>query len=166
MACKICGREPCSVEVCSPECCLVLWEKTKPKKKSTAARIAKLVGLRSIGEVRFAANLRERNIGYEYEPEKFKYVPTIRSYCPDFRIKKRKRNGGYFYIEYKGNLRGSDRTTLKLIKKQYPTLDLRLIFEKPLNKLNKKSKTTYAAWAEQYGFPWAEKVLPPEWARE
>ena len=154
------------MEVCSPECCLVLWDKTKPKKKSTAARIAKLVGLRSIGEVRFAVDLRSKCIGYDYEADKFKYVPTIRSYCPDFRFKKRSRSGGFMYIEYKGNLRGSDRTTLKLIKKQYPDLDLRLVFEKPMNKLNKKSKTTYADWAKQYGFPWAERVLPPEWAKE
>lgn len=165
MNCTICGKRSPN-KVCSPKCCLLVWEATTPKNKRNAANTAKLIGLRSIGEVRFAADLMAKRVKYEYEVDRFSYTPKVKTYCPDFRIKKRKRNGGYMYIEYKGNLRGSDRTTLRLIKQQYPEMDLRIVFEKPLNKLNRRSKTTYAMWAEQYNFPWADKKLPEEWARE
>lgn len=163
--CKICGG-PSVLEVCSAACCLEIWKVTKPKSKRNAKIVAMQYAMRSIGEVKFAADLEDKKIPYDYEPDKFKYIPTVRTYCPDFRVKKRKRGGGFMYLEYKGNLRGTDRTKMRLFKKQYPDVDLRFIFEKPGNKLNKQSKTTYSDWASQYGFPWAECVMPPEWGCE
>jgi len=163
--CAVCG-DKCVNEICSPKCCLVIWEKTKPKNKANARRVARMIGLRSIGEVKFAATLDEAGVLYTYEPDSFKYVPPPQKYTPDFRIKKRKRSGGYMYLEYKGNLKGSDRRKLLLVKAQHKDLDIRLVFEKPLNKINKQSNTTYAAWCEQHEFPWAEKELPKEWLKE
>lgn len=170
--CTECGKRFTLVstgqQVCSPACLCQVWDRLpkKSKTKSNARRYAKTVGLRSMGEVRFAAHLDEFNIKYKYEPEKFDYTPPKRRYTPDFRIKKRKRNGGYMYIEYKGNLKGTDRTKMILVKKEHPGLDIRFIFERASNKLNKKSKTTYAMWCEQHGFPWAEKQMPKEWRKE
>lgn len=70
------------------------------------------------------------------------------------------------YIEYKGNFTGPDRTKMLLVKKQHPDLDIRLVFGRATNKLNRASKTTYAMWADKYGFPWSEKVIPEEWRKE
>ena len=164
-ACLICAKKSTN-DVCSPACCLVLWEQTKPKNKANARRVARIIGLRSIGEVKFADSLDKQKVLYMYEPDSFKYTPPPQKYTPDFRIKKRKRSGGYMYLEYKGNLKGSDRRKMLLVKSQHPDLDIRLVFEKPLNKINKQSNTTYSAWCEQHGFLWAEKVLPQEWLKE
>lgn len=39
------------------------------------------------------------------------------------------------------------------------------MFERSNNKLNKASKTTYAEWAEKYGFEWADirDGIPRKW---
>ena len=50
------------------------------------------------------------------------------------------------------------------VKKQHPDLDIRLVFQAPHNTLTKKSKTTYAQWAEKNGFLWAiYNDIPIEW---
>jgi 3-deoxy-D-manno-octulosonic acid (KDO) 8-phosphate synthase len=53
---------------------------------------------------------------------------------------------------------------MKAVKKANPDLDIRFVFQAPFNKINKKSKTTYAAWAEKNGFQWAAyHSIPVEW---
>jgi len=120
-----------------------------------------------MGEVKFAAQLDECKVEYEYEPESFTWTPAKRKYTPDFRIKKRKKGSSvYMFIEYKGNFQGPDRTKLIKIKEEHPDLDIRLVFERATNKLNRASHTTYGDWADKHGFPWAEKEFPAEWRKE
>jgi predicted nuclease of restriction endonuclease-like RecB superfamily len=138
----------------------------KEQTKANARRLARVVGMRSMGEVRFAADLNRRRIGYEYEPDRFDYTPPKKNYTPDFRMKRKKKNGEYMYIEFKGHFTGAMRSKMLLVKKEHPDLDVRLIFMTPKHKLNKRSKTTYAMWAEQHGFPWAEMTMPNEWRKE
>ena len=125
-----------------------------------------MVGRRSMGEVRFDRDYLEgTDIVHAYEPEKFEYVvEEIRKYSPDWRIIYRKGKKTLF-IEYKGVLDNRSRKLLKLVKKQYPKIDFRLVFEVAKNKIYKGSKTTYGMWADQHGFPWADNCLPKEWTK-
>lgn len=99
-----------------------------------------------------------------YESLKFPYVVVEhRKYLPDFILK----NG--IVIEVKGYFTAADRKKMLRIRDQYPMLDIRFIFGNKNNKINKKSKTTYTDWAEQYGFKSCdikevEKVI--EWYNE
>jgi hypothetical protein len=50
------------------------------------------------------------------------------------------------------------------VKKSNPELDIRFVFQAPYNKINKGSKTTYAKWADKYGFPWCSySTIPLTW---
>lgn len=69
-------------------------------------------------------------------------------------------------IETKGLFQTDDRKKHRLIKAQYPDLDIRFIFSNANAKIAKKSKTTYAKWAEDCGFKWAHRDLPQAWLTE
>lgn len=98
-----------------------------------------------------------------YHPEKFKYV-VERTYTPDFKIKGRR--GKEIYVETKGYWTGSDRSKHLAVVAQNPDIDLRLVFMNAHNRLNKRSKTTYAMWCDKHGVKWAEKRIPKEWYNE
>ena len=91
-----------------------------------------------------------------YEPFKLPYV-LHSTYTPDFELP----NG--IIIEAKGVLKPSDRRKMKAVKKQHPDLDIRFVFQNAYNKLDKRSPTSYAQWAEKNGFLWAHKKVPEEW---
>ena len=94
---------------------------------------------------------------FEYETLKLPYkVESV--YTPDFILP----NG--VIIETKGWFKPEDRRKMLAVKRDHPDLDIRLVFQQPLNTLTKDSKTTYAAWAEKHGFPWSDvHHIPPEW---
>ena len=135
----------------------------KMNKKGTRAEALKL-GYRSMSEVVFSEDLRKRKINFDYEIDTFIWQPPKQKYTPDFLITKK--NGKSFYVEYKGRLTNANRRLLLCIKKQHPDLDLRLVFDYPKGKIYKGSKTTYAEWAKQHNFKWAEKIIPEEWLNE
>lgn len=117
--------------------------------------------MRSGLEDKVAAQLTAAAVAFRYEPLTIEYTPTKpKRYKPDFVLP----NG--IIIETKGHFLSSDRSKHKAIQAQHPDLDLRFVFAKPLNRLGKTSKTTYAMWAEFNAFPWAEKFIPTEWLRE
>lgn len=150
--------------VCSNSCCVVYYSKQSPKSRRLATEIAKMVGKRSMGEVKFdAENIEGRySIKAEYEPDSFKYtVEEVRTYTPDFKI--RTKSGRIFYIEYKGVLDLDTRKKMVRVKNQYPKLDIRFVFQKAGNKIRKGSKTTYGKWADDNGFLWADNEIPKEW---
>ena len=113
---------------------------------------------RSGFEVRFANDLKDRGIPFEYEQHKITYVPRIRTYTPDFFIKE-----FGFFIETKGWFSTSDRVKHLLIREQHPELDIRFIFSNPNNRLDKNSMTTYGGWCERYGFLYGKDRIPDEW---
>jgi hypothetical protein len=96
-----------------------------------------------------------------YEQEKIEYVwPSYKSrYTPDFKLP----NG--VYIETKGRFTADDRQKHRLIKEQRPELDIRFVFSNSNTYISKKSKTTYADWCRQYGFTFADKLIPTNWFR-
>ena len=52
---------------------------------------------------------------------------------------------------------------MKLIREQYPDLDIRFIFSNAKARISKKSKPTYGMWCERYGYKYASKHVPKEW---
>lgn len=114
-------------------------------------------------ELLTAKKLEEEGFKVDYEPERLEFfVPeTRRTYTPDFKIKKNR------YIECKGRLLREDRKKLLLVKEQHPNVRIFLLFERPNMTLDKRSKTTYAEWAEKNGFDWSwlGKGLKKEWLK-
>lgn len=95
---------------------------------------------------------------YQYEPHSLDYV-LDRKYTPDFKLP----NG--IYIEAKGKLDQDTRSKMIAVKKAHPDLDIRFVFMRGENKLNKGSKTTYMDWAKKNGFEAADGKVPEEWLR-
>lgn len=97
-----------------------------------------------------------------YETLKISYVQPerTRSYTPDFPLP----NG--IVVETKGVFSTDDRTKHKLLKAQFPDLDLRFVFGRSSTRLSKGSPTTYAMWCDQHGFPYADKAIPQAWLDE
>jgi hypothetical protein len=116
--------------------------------------------MRSKFEESFAHDLDTREIDYEYEPEALVYY---RNYIPDFKVTLG--GGRVFYVETKGHLKSSDRTKLLSVRRANPDIDLRIVFQRSTEKLNRNSSTTYGDWATANGFIWADKTIPDDWLR-
>jgi len=139
----------------------------KIRRGMSARQVGKLHGFRSGFEDNVSQFLKENNIEHEYETEQISYVKpeTKHKYTPDFVLTKK--DGSKMYIETKGRFVTEDRKKLQLIKKQYPDLDIRLLFQNANAKLRKGSPTTYAMWAEKNGFKYSSgTVVPEEWLKE
>ena len=114
---------------------------------------------------KFKSKLEERiatlfvtlGVQYEYESEKISY--TIQHhYCPDFVLP------NHVYLEAKGYWAPADRRKILAVKKDNPDMDLRMVFQAPYYKINKKSKTTYAMWCEKHNIPWTSyHDIPLDW---
>ena len=114
--------------------------------------------MRSHLEEQVADLLDEMDIEYQYESEKIPYMIEA-NYIPDFKV-------GDIYFETKGYFPPDQRRKMKAVKEANPDLDIRIIFQSPHNKINKRSKTTYSMWAEKNGFPWcAYYAIPVDWPR-
>ena len=135
----------------------------KRKKVSAKARAIKN-GYRSGLEESVAGQLETNGIDYQYEDKAntIKYIVPAKShtYLPDFKLP----NG--IIVETKGRFVLADRKKHKLIKEQYPDLDIRFVFSNSNTKISKKSKTTYASWCQALGIPYADKQIPQEWLEE
>ena len=120
------------------------------KKKKTSK-------FRSGLEEQVAKLLEGLGVTYEYESEKVPY--TIQhNYTPDFVLP------NYVYLETKGYWDSADRRKILAVKRDNPSIDLRMVFQSPYNKINKNSKTTYAKWCEKHDIPWtAYHNIPLEW---
>lgn len=131
-------------------------ERKQKKRKNSKPRY------RSGFEKDVATSLTHQNIPFRYEPYAIKYlVPEANSsYLPDFLLP----NG--IIIETKGRFLSKDRKKHLLIQKQYPSLDIRFVFQSPSNKLYKGSKSTYIDWCHKHNFKWAKKRIPLEWLEE
>lgn len=95
----------------------------------------------------------------QYEPVRIPF--NIQShYVPDYVLP----NG--IVIEAKGHFTSSDRRKMRCVKEQYPDLEIRFVFGRASNRLNKTSSTTYSKWSETKGFGWANKSIPKPWHKE
>jgi len=134
------------------------------KKKNTVRSRAIKAGYRSGLEETIANQLQKKDIPFEYENKAniVKYVipASDHTYLPDFKLP----NG--IIVETKGRFVLADRKKHKLIKEQYPDLDIRFVFSNSNTKISKGSKTTYASWCEKLGIPYADKTIPQSWLDE
>lgn len=119
-------------------------------------------GYRSGLEDKVAEQLSAAGLPVTYETVTFKYTKpeTPAKYTPDFILP----NG--IVVETKGRFLTADRQKHKLLKKQWPNLDIRFVFSRASTRLSKTSQTSYAQWCEQYGFKWADKLIPHHWMVE
>ena len=134
------------------------------KKKVTKGSkwVAQKYGFKSGLEENISNQITDKGIKVEYETEEVKYIipASPHTYHPDFKLP----NG--IRVETKGRFVLADRKKHLLVKEQHPELDIRFVFSNSKNKINKKSKTTYADWCEKNGFKYADKVIPDEWFDE
>lgn len=136
---------------------------TKGWQHRTGRKWPKKVGqYRSQLEARNAVHLEGLELEFDFESLKIPYVvpETLRKYTPDFILA----NG--IIVEVKGKLEPKDRAKHLLIQMQYPQLDIRFVFQRPFDPINKGAKSTYADWADKHGFKWAKLVIPETWAKE
>ncbi len=110
-------------------------------------------------ERRIDRELKWGGFKYLYEPVYIPYLLHCR-YLADYVLP----NG--IIIEAKGHFTSADRRKMKAVKEAHPTLEIRMVFGRAENKLNKTSRTTYAKWCDTKGFPWANKSIPDSWHRE
>jgi hypothetical protein len=123
-------------------------------------------------EKNIAAQLEAEGVTFEFDKHTFEYdVPARKAkYTPDFKV-------GSIVIESKGAFGygpgrfsgdpAKERQKLLLVKAQHPDIDLRIVFQRASTKIYKGSPTTYAKWATDNGFLWADKgSIPPEWIKE
>ena len=121
--------------------------------------ISKKPKYRSRLEQDIASHLQSVGAVFEYESIRLPYTREC-VYTPDFILP----NG--IIVEAKGWFQSSDRSKLALVKKRLPTIDLRIVFQRSENRLSKKTKTTYAEWANKNGFPFAVGRIPESWLKE
>lgn len=121
---------------------------------------AKKAGMKSMGEVKCAADLEARGIPYSYETTTVQYQYNPQKYTPDFDLFGKDKK---IHIEYKGKLDYETRKKLLAIRNSNPDMEICLVFEKAGNKIRKGSKTTYGMWAESKGFKWHEHTVKEEW---
>jgi len=115
---------------------------------------------RSGFERNIAGNLRRRKVPFRYESCKLCYS-SDHVYTPDFELA----NG--ILVEAKGYLRPTDRSKMVKARDQNPDKDIRFLFANAYNPIKKGSQTTYAKWAENNGFKWANGIeIPQEWVME
>lgn len=135
----------------------------RKKKVSVRSRAIKH-GYRSGLEETIAEQLKKEKVSFEYENKantvSYTIPATDHTYLPDFKLP----NG--IIVETKGRFVLADRKKHKLIKEQHPELDIRFVFSNSKAKISKRSKTTYAAWCEKLGIPYADKVIPQSWLKE
>lgn len=123
-------------------------------------------------EEKVAQQLNAAGIEYDYEGEWIPYEVPARTakYLPDFRPHK-----SSIILEAKGRFGGhlsdaqgaKERQKMILLREQHPELDIRFVFQRATNKIYKGSKTTYAKWAGDHGFLWADKgTVPAAWITE
>lgn len=154
--------------------CTAVYQKEmkKPKKnrlkknlkRTPGNRIAKetaaLAGMKSIGEVRCAADLDKRGIKWKYEAETLSYQHEPQSYTPDFLLYADDNK----LVEYKGKMTGDTRKKILAIKRCNPDRKLYLVFEQPNNKLSSRPNSQrYWQWAEKHGIEWGDRYVRDEW---
>lgn len=114
------------------------------------------------GKSAFESRLMDElgDYAYGYESIKLEYTKAHK-YVPDFILFE-----PCIVVEAKGLFDLEDRSKMVAVKKAYPDLDIRFIFQNANTKLHKGSKVTYGMWAEKHGFKYASGSIPTAWLEE
>lgn len=150
--CKCCGKKfkpKLDTQVDCSEACLVnRFDQRVKKTRKLASIYAQTMGYKSMSEVRYAVRMKHYNIPFKYESITMVYQYKPQKYTPDFELE----NG--IILEYKGKLDGPTRKKMLAIKNSNPDKDIRIVLEKPNNRIYAGSKTRYFQWCERHGFIW------------
>lgn len=130
--------------------------------------------MRSGLEVKVKEDLEKKGILYEYENLKLSYTKdtckncgaTVKSgiYTPDFIIPRT--SGKRLVVESKGRFTSVDRTKMQRVKRDNPTEDIRLLFQRD-QFIRAGSSTRYSDWAVKNGFLYAiGETVPKEWLKD
>ena len=125
-------------------------------------------------EEKIKKDLDEKGIDYGYETIKLKYIKErcskcgevvrVGTYTPDFIIQRT--SGIRLVVESKGRFTGSDRTKMQRVKRDNPTEDIRLVFQRD-QVIRKGSTTKYGDWAAKNGFQYAiGEAIPKGWLKD
>jgi hypothetical protein len=119
-------------------------------------------GYRSGLEQTIEQQLKKAGCKAQYEPFKIPYVvpASDHKYTPDFVLE----NG--IVIETKGRWDLDSRKKHKLLRDQYPDLDIRMIFTNSNSRISKGAKTRYKDVCDKLGIQYADKEVPLEWIKE
>lgn len=128
--------------------------RTKTTKTTTTPVLSK--AFRSGFEGAIALDLERRGVKFKYEDEELEYTYL---FVTDFTLP----NG--VILEVKGVLDKETIRKLRAVKKQHPHRDIRLVFQRPSNRIHPESKMTYGMWADRNGFPWCGPNIPDSWLR-
>lgn len=141
---------------------MTLTMTARSSKKQSQKQVLLKHGVRSGLEDVICAELTKKGVKYEYETLTLEYVQPEkkRKYTPDILLP----NG--IVVEIKGRWVTADRQKIAMVKKQYPEMDLRMVFSNSRAKISKASKTTYGDYCEKLGIPYADKMIPDEWIKE
>lgn len=136
--------------------------RTFPDRSKLNLEVGLRHGFRSGLEETNAKHLQSMGVAVDFESTKVAYtIPeTKHTYTPDFTLP----NG--ILIETKGKLEPKDRAKHLFVKFQNPELDIRFVFQRPHDPINKGSRTTYAIWCDKNGFKWATRLIPQKWVDE
>jgi len=80
-----------------------------------------------------------------------------------------KGSGKQIYVECKGHplaWKGETRAKHIDIKRQYPEMDLRFVFNNQNAKISKTGKSTNASWCKKEGFLCSSSLIPLAWLEE
>lgn len=108
-------------------------------------------------ESKLIEQLKRSGKSYEYETLKLPYIKS-HNYVPDFILKEQA-----IIIEAKGLFDLEDRSKMAAVKKAYPDLDIRILFQNKNVKIRKGSPTTYEDWCNKNGFICASGHIPNDW---
>lgn len=103
---------------------------------------------------------KSKGIKVEYEVTKLPFVSS-HNYLADVTLSWP--SGRVVLLEGKGYFKSSDRSKMLAVRRDNPKMDIRLVFQRASNKLNKRSKTTYGEWATKHNFIWCEGNPPKSW---
>jgi len=118
-----------------------------------------MAGVKSILEVRTQAWLEEHKIPFGYESQRWVYQYPPQKHKPDYSVPD-------FVIECKGKMTREIRKKILAIINSNPDKKLVLVFEKPENKIEAGSKTTYGLWAKKHNIPYSAVVPDPKWFKK
>jgi hypothetical protein len=119
----------------------------KQKQKSSRPNKSKWYPFKSKLEYDFNELIKKGGKQANYEKERIPFVKSTH-YLPDFEIAKN------VFIETKGYFSSSNRTNLLEFLTQHPDMTVLMVFGNSQNRLNSKSKITYAQWCDKHGVEW------------
>jgi predicted nuclease of restriction endonuclease-like RecB superfamily len=106
---------------------------------------------KNLFEATVAKQIKRSKVPFKYESEKIPYV-IASHYKPDFVLSTPL---GKVYVECKGYFRPEDKRKLVAVKRQHPSMDIRILFY--------AERSSYTRWATKHGFKWAVEKIPKDW---